>query len=116
MKRVWEDMRLMSGYPNASSKSSQMPECNAKYANELNTFYNRSDKTDFSIERKNICDIMCDLDYDLSVTEDEVRGLFSSVHVNPSKAEGPGRLSPKFLKNSFNELTFIFTYILGQIF
>ena len=38
MKRVWEGMRLMSRYSNASSKSSQLPDCNAKYANELNTF------------------------------------------------------------------------------
>ena len=76
MKRLWEGMRLVSGYSNASSKSSQLPDCNAKYANELNTFYDHFDKHDFSIEHKNLCDIICDLDsndYDLSVTEDEVR-------------------------------------------
>ena len=100
------------GYSNASSKSNQLPDCNAKYANELNTFYNRFDKHDFSIERKNLCDIMCDLDsndYDLSVTEDEVRRLFSSL--NPSKAAGPDRLSPTILKNSVIELSYIFTYM-----
>ena len=112
MKRVWEGMRVMSGYSNASSKSSQLPDCNTKYANELNTFYSSLDMHDFSMERKNLCDIMCDLnsnDYDLSVTEDEVSRLFSSV--NPSKAAGPDRLSPKILKNSFFELSYIFTYI-----
>ena len=60
---------------------------------------------------------MCDLDsndYDLSVSEDEVRRLFSSV--NPSKAAGPDRLSPKNLKNSLMELSYIFTYMFNLSF
>ena len=55
MKRVWDGKRLMNGYSNNSSKSSQIPNHSENYANELNTFYDRFDCHDFSAERRFIC-------------------------------------------------------------
>ena len=57
MKRVWDGMRLMSGY-NSKSKSRSLPNSSENYANELNTFYNRFDCHDFSAERRDLRKIL----------------------------------------------------------
>ena len=110
MKRVWDGMRLMSGY-NSKSKSRSLPNSSENYANELNTFYNRFDCHDFSAERRDLRKILensNDFDNGLSATE-EVRRLFSSL--NPSKAAGLDRLSPRLLKSCASQLAYIFTSI-----
>ena len=112
MKRVWEGMRLMSGYSNSNSKSSQLPNCSEIYANDLNNFYNRFDKHDFSAERDNLTKLLensDNSDNDLILSEYEVRRSLTSL--NSSKAAGPDGLKPRLLKSCASELSFIFTYI-----
>ena len=70
MKKVWEGMRLMSGYSNKSGKSSQLPDTSVEHANKVNEFYNCFDKYDFHNEVDNLHDVLQqDLDpYELSVS------------------------------------------------
>ena len=111
LKRVWEGMRQMSGYSNSSSKSSQIPNCTVNYANDLNGFYNRFDKYDFSTERDDLRELLQNSDSEqvLVASEEEVRRLLSSV--NSSKAAGPDNLKPRLLKTCSSQLSYIFTII-----
>ena len=54
MKRVWEGMRLMSGYSKNSSSKNCLPDTSVEYAEKLNEFCNRFYKHDFGAE---ICDL-----------------------------------------------------------
>ena len=113
MKRVWEGMRLMSGYSNSSSKSSQFPDQSVNYANELNNFYNRFDKHDFSMECNELRQLLNasseSSDSSLIVNKSDVHHLLRSV--NPSKAAGPDGMSPRLHKSCGSQLSSIFTVI-----
>ena len=109
MKRVWDGMRLMSGY-NSKSKSRSLPNSSENYANELNTFYNRFDCHDFSAERRDLRKILENYnDFGNGLSATEVRRLFSSL--NPSEAADPVRLSPRLWKSCASQLAYIFTSI-----
>ena len=54
MKQVWDGLRLMSGHSSCSSRN-LLPNTSTDYANELNQFYNRFDKFDFSDEIHRFC-------------------------------------------------------------
>ncbi|PIK50647.1 hypothetical protein BSL78_12493 [Apostichopus japonicus] len=92
MKRVWEGVRLMSGYNN-KPKSCLLPRVDEDYANELNCFYNRFDRQDFSAEHDDFQQQFANSDCDITVTEGEVRRHLSRLH--SSKAAGPDKLSPR---------------------
>ncbi|PIK38392.1 hypothetical protein BSL78_24777, partial [Apostichopus japonicus] len=68
MKRVWEGVRLMSGYNN-KPKSCLLPRVDEDYANELNCFYNRFDRQDFSAEHDDFQQQFANSDCDITVTE-----------------------------------------------
>lgn len=53
MENVWYGLRLKSNNSNGS-KSSQLPQTSVDLANELNSFYNRFDKSDDFLRRLKI--------------------------------------------------------------
>ena len=113
MKKVWNGMRMMSGYSNGSCKSCPLPKTSVDFANELNSFYNRFDCYDFSKETN---ELLVNLTNDpmavepfLVVCEDEVRREFSRL--NPNKAAGPDGVTPRVLKSCCSQLAPIFTFI-----
>ena len=50
MNRVWHGMKLMTVYANGGKKAGQLPKTTAEYDDNLNLFFNRFDKYDFSAE------------------------------------------------------------------
>ncbi|PIK37315.1 hypothetical protein BSL78_25853 [Apostichopus japonicus] len=68
MKRVWEGVRLMSGYNN-KPKSCLLPRVDEDYANELNCFYNRFDRQDIAAEHDDFQQQFANSDCDITVTE-----------------------------------------------
>lgn len=74
MKRVWEGLRLTSGYTLINlTLANYLHAATVDYANELNYFYNRFDNNDSSTDLDNLGVLLADSDCDLVVTEDEVR-------------------------------------------
>ncbi|KAJ8046472.1 hypothetical protein HOLleu_05150 [Holothuria leucospilota] len=59
MRRVWDGIRLMSGYRN-NSNSCHISEITLDYANDLNHFYNRFDQQDFSHEYSKLQNVLTD--------------------------------------------------------
>lgn len=53
MKKVWEGIRSMSGYA-AGPINIPLPQTDENYSNELNYFFNRVDKFDFSTDREHL--------------------------------------------------------------
>ena len=115
MKQVWQGMRLMSGNTTNSNSGSKMPDQSMDYANQLNDFYNRFDRHDFS---NTIECMFAQLPAEpvpfLAITDSMVRDQFAKV--NPAKAAGPDMLSPRVLKSCSRELADIFTYIFNLSF
>ena len=115
MKRVWDGMRLMSGYVNKNKCSNDLPDISIDYANELNQFYSRFDCHDFSDKVENLMILNSgDTESFLTVTEDEVRLKFSQI--DSSKAAGPDKLSPRVLKHCSSQLAGIYTHIFNMCF
>ena len=114
MKSVWQGMKLMSGYSNGSKKHCQLLDSSTEYANELNVFYNRFDKSNFPTEAVNLRSFLCDDSVlNLRTNENEVRHLFRKQ--KSSKVAGPDMLHPCIFKLCSSELSFIFTYIFNCI-
>ncbi|XP_033113622.1 uncharacterized protein LOC117114163 [Anneissia japonica] len=111
MKKVWQGMKLMSGYTNSGNIPTPIPNVTVQYVNELNEFYNRFNGYDFKEERRplfNSC----------RVTEEDPKFIvsISDVHnefmkLNPSKAAGPDKIPPRVLNACSPHLDGIFTYI-----
>ena len=108
MKRVWDGIRLMSGYSN-NSKSCHLPTTSTDYANDLNKFFNRFDEHDFSKELHGLQTLLSDVNCNIVVFESEVRRHF--INLNPSKRAGPDNVSSKVLKHCAIELSRVFTHI-----
>ena len=66
MKKVWHGMRLMSGYMGKHSSSSPLPDCDQRYVDELNVFYNRFNDKDFSDDLKALTDELSCINNDAS--------------------------------------------------
>ena len=118
MKKVWTSMKLMSGYSCKNKSVSSLPEPTMDYADNLNTFYNRFNCHDFSVELENVKDqlklISENQEQTFQTTEDQVRSLFNKV--NPNKAVGPDSISPRILKLCSNQLAKIFSVIFNMCF
>ena len=54
MKKVWEGIRLMSGYKSTQNTSRPNPDNSIDRANELNQFYARFNSKDFTVEHEEI--------------------------------------------------------------
>ncbi|KAJ8040889.1 hypothetical protein HOLleu_15327 [Holothuria leucospilota] len=113
MRRVWDGIRLMSGYRN-NSNACHISEITLDYANDLNHFYNRFDQQDFSHEYSKLQNVLTDPSSNIVVSEEDVRRQFSRL--NLSKAAGPDNVPPKVLKHCAIELAHIFTVIYNMSF
>ena len=71
----------MSGYYNGGKTSCKLPKTTAEYADDLNLFFNRFDKYDFSAEVEHLrisLSSQNDSNWNLITTEEEVRRIFAS--------------------------------------
>jgi hypothetical protein len=117
IKRVWEGMRLMSGYSNGSKRFSQLPQTSSDYANELNQFYNRFDQNDFSEEVSSLRDRFYHTDSSeaiLIVTESDV--MTELKKLKSTKAAGPDGIPARVLKACCEELAEIYAFIFNKSF
>ena len=117
MKKVWEGMRLMSGYAGKGKVNRSQLNGTREYANNLNHFYNRFDKIDFSDERQRLKDMIGsteDDNYSLQTNNQELYGMF--MRLKATKAAGPDGLSPKVLKGCAFQLASIFSSIFNYCF
>ena len=77
---------------------------------DLNAFYSRFDKSNFSAEKEEMVDMVDVVKYftteDIEISVSEVRKLFTKL--NSHKAKGPGGASSKVLKLCANQLAFPF--------
>ena len=74
-------LKLMSGYSNGVKKACKLPKPTAEYADDLNLFFNRFDKYEFSAEVENLRisqSSQNDSNWNLITTEEEVRRIFAS--------------------------------------
>ena len=78
-----------------------------EFANNLNNFYARFDKNDFSGETAQVCQPLLTVPNDVVLSESEVRKVLSDV--NPRKARGPDRVSGKVLKECSEQLCVVLT-------
>ena len=116
MKKVWHGVNLMSGYESKHSKSLANKEQKAtvEYVNDLNKFYNRFNRHEFSkcvdhVKRNafgNNSHFVC--------TNEQTRKEFNRLR--PSKAAGPDGISPKVLKMCSSQLCEIFCTIFNLSF
>ena len=119
MKKVWDNMKLMSGYTKKNQKKNVQPnpDNSLEKANELNAFYTRFDREDFSEQHAQITTDFNNTSssyVNFETSEDEVRVLLKAC--NPKKAPGPDGISPKLLKTCADQLAFIFKTIFNACF
>ena len=118
MRQVWEGMRLMSGYSKSGGSKNYLPDTSVRYANNLNDFYNRFDKNDFSNE---ISTLKTTLEYNLSDNEtvfqvSEYDVCHEFLKLNSNKSAGPDNITPRLLKVCAKQLAYIFTVIFNLSF
>ena len=96
-------MRQITGF---GVKSQNPTTHDTTFADELNHFYCRFDKHDFTVPRKALNNRVLTLTetcYRIHITEDQVRRQFKRV--NPIKAKGHDGISGRVLKEWHSELT-----------
>ena len=115
MKKVWQGMRLMSGFSSGSKTQGSISNNTTSYANDLNNFYNRFDEHDFSEQVCNLRNVMCENDdWSLITSVEEVQKLFACR--NPVKAAGPDQMSNKVLKYCSRQIADVFCTIFNMCF
>ena len=114
MKQVWGGLKLISGYSNSSSSRNFLPETTVEYANNLNAFYNRFDKNDFSAEINSTRNRLFDDGPVLQVTSEDVYKEFKKLNI--TKSAGPDNITPRFLKLCAEQLAEIFAFMFNWSF
>lgn len=108
MKKVWEGINRMSGC--SKNKSSEPVSTSVAYANELNSFYCRFDKHDFTQQRQDITDSLRNSNsVGYRVGQNNILKLMKKV--NPNKGAGPDGVFPRVINLCAEQLCFITTYI-----
>ena len=108
-KESWENMATITGYKKKGSEIRTNDD--QKFANDLNEFYTRFDKHDYSAEQKiEISKAQDKLDEPINVKEDEVRTLFKRLNVK--SAAGPDKIEGKILKLCSDSLATVFTSLI----
>ena len=93
-RSAWKRQKLLTGY----NKKSNLPTPDNDFAQDLNEFYARFDKYDFSCEIDDLCQtLIAKNDPMIEITEDDV--LESLNMINKNKATGPDKVSGHVLKN-----------------
>ena len=111
-RSAWQGLKQLTGM----SKPQFTPQIeNAeKFCNDLNSFYARFDKHDFSVEREDIsCHLVSNNEHDrIVICENEVRRALKSIKIN--KAPGPDGIGPNILKMCSDPLTPVLCKIYQQ--
>lgn len=110
-KSAWQGLKTLTGF----RKKSSLPESanNEAFANELNEFYARFDKYDFtgSLEPLEL-DLLAKVDASICITVDQVRS--SLRRINPRSASGPDRICGRLLKECSAEVAPVLQKIYQQ--
>ena len=116
MKKVWHGVNLMRGYKSKHSKSfaNKIQKTTVEYVNDLNKFYNRFNRNDFSkcidhVKRHafgNNSHFVC--------TNEQIRKEFKGLR--PLKAAGSDGISPIVLRMCSSQLREIFCTIFNLSF
>ena len=104
-KSAWNGLNVMMGKD--VKKGGVKCDDPIKFSNDLNSFYARFDKNDFSGETAQVCQPLLTVPNDVFVSESEVRKVLSDV--NPRKARGPDRVSGNVLKECSEQLCIVLT-------
>ena len=101
---AWRGLNAMMG-----RKQKAAPQCDdpVKLSNDLNMFYSRFDKHDFSNECDTVCAGMTPTP--VTIKEQDVISIFQQL--NPHKAPGPDGLKGRVLKECATQLGPIFTQL-----
>ena len=116
MKKVWHGVNLMSGYESKHSKSlaNKVQKATVEYVNDLNKFYNRFDRHEFSKCADHVKRNAFGNNSHFVCTNEQTRKEFNRL--SPSKAAGPDGISPKVLKMCSSQLCEIFCTIFNLSF
>ena len=108
-KESWQNLATITGYKKKSGEIRTNDD--QKFANDLNEFYTRFDKHDYSEEQRvEISKVIDKLDDPINVTEEEIRTLFKKL--NAKSASGPDNIPSKVLKLCSDSLAYVFTALI----
>jgi hypothetical protein len=112
-RQCWQNISTITGYK--PKKAVLQSDDEKKLADELNAFYCRFDRHDFSKEQQQAMDRVRELpDFPIVTTEEDVRTLFSKL--NARSASGPDGVSSKTLKLCCDSLAPVFTRLFHRSF
>ena len=100
MKKVWHGVNLMSSYESKHSKSlaNKVQKATVEYVNDLNKFYNRFNRHEFSKCVEHVKRNAFGNNSHFVCTNEQTCKEF--IRLRPSKAAGPDGISPNVLKMS----------------
>ena len=105
-RQYWKGIETITGYK--ARKSQLQTGDDARLAEELNSFYTRFDKYDFSDQQKEIMEeVHCRQSQPVQISQEAVRTCFLKVKTH--SAAGPDNISGKTLKERSDSLASIFT-------
>ena len=105
-RQYWKGIETITGYK--ARKSQLQTGDDARLAEELNSFYTRFDKYDFSDQQKEIMEeVHCRQSQPVQISQEAVRTCFLKVKTH--SAAGPDNISGKTLKECSDSLAPIFT-------
>ena len=114
-KKAWEGLNVMMGRE-TKQKRSPLSNPSPSFPNELNNFFGRFDKNDFTAERGRICKSIPEYD-PIRLSEGEIVASLSRIKLN--SAPGPDGLRGRVLKENIYELKGIilelFQYLLDSL-
>ena len=113
MCSVWQGLKKVSGYDCVKSSVNLGQENERQYVNELNKFYARFDKYDFTATHQNIRQ-QCKHSDTGHICFDARSVCKQFKCVNPKKASGPDNISGKIINLCAEQLSHIFSYIFNQ--
>ena len=108
-RESWQNMATITGYKKKGSEIRTNDD--VKFSNDLNEFYTRFDKHDYSNEQKQeINNALEKLDQPINVSEEEIRLLFKRL--NAKSASGPDNIASRVLKLCSDSLANVFTALI----
>ena len=114
-KKAWEGLNAMMGRE-TKQKHTPLSHPSPSFANDLNVFFSRFDKNDFSAERDSVCSSIPEY-VPITLNEHEIVASLSCI--KPNSAPGPDGLRGRVLKENIHELKGIllelFQYLLDSL-
>lgn len=114
-KKAWEGLNVMMGRETKQNRT-PLSHSSPSFANDLNVFFSRFDKNDFSAERDRVCRSISGY-VPITLNEHDIIASLSSI--KPNSAPGPDGLRGRVLKENVHELKGIvlelFQYLLNSL-